>query len=259
MEWASERAAIPLFVEGGGRDSCSSKPTRRAAQAIHAPTLQQSARRPKLDRLGEAREVAQIGAVLGRDFSYRLLKRRVVIRRGISTNCGCKPGWIGSGKPTSCSSTAPSGAAAYRFKHALIQDAAYDSLLKSRRQALHRRAAAGAAATRTPSPRRSPIISPRPVSTIPPSNGWEQGRATRRSAARPSRRRSPISAQAIAMADKAGRGRRSVRQAAWPLWKVSGCRNCTRPMATRSSRREADGAPETMEAFARARKSASGG
>jgi predicted ATPase len=31
--------------------------------------------------------------------------------------------------------------AKYRFKHALIQDAAYDSLLKSRRQALHRRAA----------------------------------------------------------------------------------------------------------------------
>ena len=42
---------------------------------------------------------------------------------------------------TSSSSRAPRPAASYRFKHALIRDAAYDSLLKSRRQALHRRAA----------------------------------------------------------------------------------------------------------------------
>ena len=49
--------------------------------------------------------------------------------------------WIGSWKPTSCSSTASPPPAYYRFKHALIQDAAYESLLKSRRQALHRRAA----------------------------------------------------------------------------------------------------------------------
>ena len=41
-------------------------------QAI-LPTLQQSLA-ARLDRLGEAREVAQIGAVLGRDFSYRLLR-----------------------------------------------------------------------------------------------------------------------------------------------------------------------------------------
>ena len=40
----------------------------------------------------------------------------------------------------------------YRFKHALIQDAAYDSLLKSRRQALHRRAAEVAARTRNAEP-----------------------------------------------------------------------------------------------------------
>ena len=52
--------------------------------------------------------------------------------------------------------------ATYRFKHALIQDAAYDSLLKSRRQALHRRAAEilrDSPSAQRPSPRRSPIIS----------------------------------------------------------------------------------------------------
>ena len=43
--------------------------------------------------------------------------------------------------PTFCLSTGAPPEASYRFKHALIQDAAYDSLLKSRRQALHRRAA----------------------------------------------------------------------------------------------------------------------
>ena len=52
----------------------------------------------------------------------------------------------------------------------------------------------GAARRRTPSPKRSPIISPRPASTILPSNGGAR-RATRLCAARPSRRRSPISAR----------------------------------------------------------------
>ena len=82
----------------------------------------------------------------------------------------------------------------YRFKHALIQDAAYDSLLKSRRQALHRRAAEALVEAKTPNPRRSRIISRKPVSTISPSNGGAR-RAIRRCAARRSRRRSPISAR----------------------------------------------------------------
>ena len=82
----------------------------------------------------------------------------------------------------------------YRFKHALIQDAAYESLLRSRRQALHRRAAETLRDAEAPSPKRSPIILLRPVSTIWPSNGGAR-RATRRCAARPSRRRSPISAR----------------------------------------------------------------
>src|SRR5208283_1787683 len=108
------------------------------AQAI-PPTLQQSLA-ARLDRLGEAREVAQIGAVLGRDFSYRLLS-------DVSSSA------VGFDEPrlqtaldrlTEADLLFADGApptAAYRFKHALIQDAAYESLLKSRRQALHRRAA----------------------------------------------------------------------------------------------------------------------
>jgi tetratricopeptide (TPR) repeat protein len=90
----------------------------------------------RLDRLGQARETAQIGAVLGRDFGYSLL-------RDVA-------GHEESGLQAALERLAEAGIlfvegiiplASYRFKHALIQDAAYDSLLKSRRQALHRRVA----------------------------------------------------------------------------------------------------------------------
>jgi tetratricopeptide (TPR) repeat protein len=85
-----------------------------------------------LDRLAPVREVAQIGACIGREFSYELLsavspltddeleqaleqltKTGLIFRRG----------------------TIPD--ATYTFKHALVQDAAYDSLLKSKRGQLH--------------------------------------------------------------------------------------------------------------------------
>src|SRR5208283_5392743 len=108
------------------------------AQAI-PPTLQQSLA-ARLDRLGEAREVAQIGAVLGREFSYRLL------RDVSSSAAGFDEPRLQAALDRLTESDlvivegAPPGGS-YRFKHALIQDAAYDSLLKSRRQALHRRAA----------------------------------------------------------------------------------------------------------------------
>ena len=51
----------------------------------------------------------------------------------------CKLRWNGWLRPTSCWSRAYRSDSDYRFKHALIQDAAYENLLKSRRQALHRR------------------------------------------------------------------------------------------------------------------------
>ena len=61
---------VPLFVEEVTR-LLLERNVQSGTQAI-PPTLQQSLA-ARLDRLGEAREVAQIGAVLGRDFSYRLL------------------------------------------------------------------------------------------------------------------------------------------------------------------------------------------
>ncbi len=128
---------VPLFVEEVTR-LLLERDAQGGAQAI-PPTLQQSLA-ARLDRLGEAREVAQIGAVLGRDFSYRLLSDvsssaagfdELRLQAGLDRLAEADLLFVDGAPP----------AAAYRFKHALIQDAAYDSLLKSRRQALHRRAA----------------------------------------------------------------------------------------------------------------------
>ena len=128
---------VPLFVEEVTR-LLLERDAQGGAQAI-PPTLQQSLA-ARLDRLGEAREVAQIGAVLGRDFSYRLLSDVSSSAAGFD-----EPRLQAAlDRLTEADLLFADGApptAAYRFKHALIQDAAYESLLKSRRQALHRRAA----------------------------------------------------------------------------------------------------------------------
>jgi predicted ATPase len=88
----------------------------------------------RLDRLGPAREVAQIAAVVGRDFSYDLLR----------PVAGMEDAALQSAldRLTEADILLVQGLAPqteYRFKHALIQDAAYENLLKSRRQFLHRR------------------------------------------------------------------------------------------------------------------------
>ena len=103
-------------------------------QAI-PPTLQQSLT-ARLDRLGLAREIAQIGAVLGRDFSYSLLRAVGSVEDYALQSALDK---LADADLLIAESSGPQ--ASYRFKHALIQDAAYESLLKSRRQALHRHAA----------------------------------------------------------------------------------------------------------------------
>ena len=132
---------------------------RREQGGVQAipPTLQQSLA-ARLDRLGSAREIAQIGAVLGRGFSYALLKSVAAVddrgQTGVSD-----PGHsfldaalekLADAELLFVEGVAPH--ASYRFKHALIQDAAYDSLLKSRRQTLHRRAAEALVASHDPQP-----------------------------------------------------------------------------------------------------------
>ena len=133
VERVSERTGgVPLFVEEVTRLLVERGDT--GSQGV-PPTLQQSLA-ARLDRLGEAREVAQIGAVLGRDFAYELLRDVA----GLDESA-LQPALERLTKVDLLFVEGAPPQANYRFKHALIQDAAYDSLLKSRRQALHRRAA----------------------------------------------------------------------------------------------------------------------
>jgi class 3 adenylate cyclase/predicted ATPase len=128
---AARTGGVPLFVEEvtrlllerGGQGGIQSIP----------PTLQQSLM-ARLDRLGPAREVAQVGSVIGRGFSYGLLRAvagtedgplQMALERLAEADI-----LLVEGLPPESD---------YRFKHALIQDAAYENLLKSRRQVLHRR------------------------------------------------------------------------------------------------------------------------
>jgi class 3 adenylate cyclase/tetratricopeptide (TPR) repeat protein/energy-coupling factor transporter ATP-binding protein EcfA2 len=134
MRRVSERAGgVPLFVEEVTR-LLLERGQPGGLQAI-PPTLQQSLA-ARLDQLGEAREVAQIGAVLGRDFTYILL--RAV---GGLDDSALQSALDRLADADLLLAEGAGHEANYRFKHVLIQDAAYDSLLKSRRQALHRRAA----------------------------------------------------------------------------------------------------------------------
>jgi class 3 adenylate cyclase/predicted ATPase len=130
---AQRTGGVPLFVEEVTR-LLLERGEQGGTQAI-PPTLQHSLM-ARLDRLGPAREVAQIGAVIGRDFSYALIRTvagtdestlRTALERLAEADI-----LLVQGEHTDSN---------YRFKHALIQDAAYENLLKSRRQVLHRRIA----------------------------------------------------------------------------------------------------------------------
>ncbi|HTT75675.1 MAG TPA: AAA family ATPase [Candidatus Binataceae bacterium] len=121
---------VPLFVEELTRAVLESGEAKLVGHAIPA-TLHDSLM-ARLDRLGHAKEVAQIGAVIGREFSYELLHavyplRENELQHHLRTLVDAKL-LYGSGEPPNIT---------YQFKHALIQDAAYEALLKSRRKELH--------------------------------------------------------------------------------------------------------------------------
>jgi predicted ATPase len=130
---AARTGGVPLFVEEVTR-LLLERGEQGGSQAI-PPTLQQSLM-ARLDRLGPAREVAQIGSVIGRGFSYKLLKAvagmdDAPLEASLEKLSEADIVLVQGLPPESD----------YHFKHALIQDAAYENLLKSRRQVLHRRVA----------------------------------------------------------------------------------------------------------------------
>jgi predicted ATPase len=128
---AARTGGVPLFVEEVTR-LLLERGEQGGIQAI-PPTLQQSLM-ARLDRLGPAREVAQVGSVIGRGFSYGLLRAVAAMEDGplqmALQRLAEADILLVEGLPPESD---------YRFKHALIQDAAYENLLKSRRQVLHRR------------------------------------------------------------------------------------------------------------------------
>jgi class 3 adenylate cyclase/predicted ATPase len=132
IDGVTDRAGgVPLFVEEVTR-LLLERGEQGGVQAL-PPTLQQSLT-ARLDRLGSAREVAQIGAVIGRDFAYALLRSAAGME---DAPLQLALDRLGEADILLIQGVPPD--AAYRFKHALIQDAAYENLLRSRRQVLHRR------------------------------------------------------------------------------------------------------------------------
>jgi predicted ATPase len=90
----------------------------------------------RLDRLGPAKEIAQVGATIGREFTYDLLQAVSPLDEG-SLQQGLRQ--LVDAELVYQNSVPPQ--ARYLFKHALIQDTAYQSLLKSTRQHYHRQIA----------------------------------------------------------------------------------------------------------------------
>jgi class 3 adenylate cyclase len=135
---------VPLFVEElakalleldlDGRNAASLLST--APSAAHAvPATLQASLMARLDRLGPAKEVAQIGAVIGREFSYALLA--AVSSLSEQELRAAVEQLSASGLVFASTSTE----ASFLFKHALVQDAAYSTLLRRARQQLHVRIA----------------------------------------------------------------------------------------------------------------------
>ena len=124
---------VPLFIEEMTRAMLESV-GGQAAPAV--PATLQDLLMMRLDRLGPAKRLAQLGAVLGREFSHALLA--AVCELDEDALNWAVPQLLGSG--LLFAHETPAGVE-YRFKHALVQEAAYQSQPKRDRQAAHRRIA----------------------------------------------------------------------------------------------------------------------
>jgi class 3 adenylate cyclase/tetratricopeptide (TPR) repeat protein len=120
---------VPLFAEE--LTSLVTDAAGRFAKG-EVPATLQDLLTARLDRLGPARRTAQIGAVIGREFSYRLLE---AIAGSTVPDLGQALDRLRDAELLYARGFPPD--ATYVFKHALIRDAAYGSLLKSRRRELH--------------------------------------------------------------------------------------------------------------------------
>jgi predicted ATPase len=128
IDQIADRAdGVPLFIEELTKSVLES-----GVPAVGIPTTLHDSLMARLDRLGSVGRVARTGAAIGREFSYQLLRAvyrvpedelQAALARLVASELVFQRG------------TPPD--AVYSFKHALVQDAAHDSLLRSTRQQLH--------------------------------------------------------------------------------------------------------------------------
>jgi class 3 adenylate cyclase/tetratricopeptide (TPR) repeat protein len=132
---------VPLFVEeltksilesGDLKDIGDHYQYAGSARSVTIPATLRDSLMARLDRFMPVKEIAQIGAAIGREFSYALIEAVAPMPQAQIDNALMQLTEAGlafrRGTPPD---------AVYTFKHALVQDAAYDSLLKSHRQELH--------------------------------------------------------------------------------------------------------------------------
>ena len=132
---------VPLFMEeltktvlesGLLREEDGAYVLASGLTPLAIPSTLQDSLMARLDRLAPVKEIAQIGAAIGREFSYRLLESAAPIQghalQGALGQLMASELIYGRGAPPE---------ATYVFKHALVQDTAYASLLRSRRQRIH--------------------------------------------------------------------------------------------------------------------------
>jgi hypothetical protein len=138
---------VPLFVEeltkavlesGERGDRVGAVLSKTSLTTLSVPATLHASLMARLDRLGPiAKEVAQIGAVIGREFGYDLLEP---VARRPTTELRAALDRLAASGLLFCRGVVPQSS--YLFKHALVQDAAYGTLLRARRQELHARVAA---------------------------------------------------------------------------------------------------------------------
>jgi predicted ATPase len=143
--WA-RTGGVPLFVEeltktvlesGLLKDAGDRYELTGPLPPLAIPSTLQDSLMARLDRFAPVKEVAQIGAVIGREFSYELLAAlspldETALQEALSQLIGSELAFRRGTIPN----------AIYSFKHAFVQEAAYRSLLKSKRQQLHANVAA---------------------------------------------------------------------------------------------------------------------
>ena len=140
-EIAAKTDGVPLFVEeiakavlesGALREEDDAYVLTGPLSALSIPATLHDSLMARLDRLRPVKEVAQMASVIGRTFDYRTL---AAIASQSDGELATALDRLAEAELVFRRGTPPE--ATYLFKHALVRDAAYESLLKSRRQAIH--------------------------------------------------------------------------------------------------------------------------